>query len=242
MKCSEGSETTFKSVPSVQSAKSINIENMYTYSLNYASAKNSHMTKNSEWGAAAYLEFSQYGRNGHEVDINNSNDYITGNGGGSTSASSETTNAYNTKIGAKASTTGNIYGIYDMSGGAWEYTAAFNDTDTNNFESQYGSSFASTTNSSTKYATKYSNNTTTSYGTKIYEVGKIGDGTKETYSESSSYSWNPNNDYAHFAVSSSPFFLRGGTYVYGTTAGVFCSSISYGYSNSFDSFRVVLCP
>ena len=42
---SEGSGTTFKSVPSFQSARSINIGNMYTYSLNYASAKNSHMTK-----------------------------------------------------------------------------------------------------------------------------------------------------------------------------------------------------
>ena len=223
---------------------------MYTYSLNYASAKNSHMTKNSEWGAAAYLEFSQYGRNGHEVDINNSSSYITGNGGGSTSASSETTNAYNTKIGAKASTTGNIYGIYDMSGGAWEYTAAFNDTDTNNYENYYGSSFAATTNSSTKYATnsstkyatKYSNNTTTGYGTKIYEVGKIGDGTKETYSKSSSYSWNPNNDYAYFAYSGVPFFRRGGYYNSGTYAGVFCSYYYYGISFGTGSFRVVLCP
>ena len=243
---SAGSGTTFKSVPGVQSARSINIGNMYTYSLKYASAKNSHMTKNSEWGAAAYLAFSQYGRNGHEVDINNSNDYITGNGGGSTSASfaSGTTNAYNTKIGAKASTTGNIYGIYDMSGGAWEYTAAFNDTDTDtdNYESKYGSSFASTTNSSTKYATKYSNGTDTESGTKIYEVGKIGDGTKETYSGSSSYSWNPNNDYAYFAYSSSPFFIRGGLYLDGSDAGVFSSLAYDGSSSSIDSFRVVLCP
>ena len=34
------------------------------------------------------------------------------------------TNAYNTTGGVKASTTGNITGVYDMSGGAWEYTAA----------------------------------------------------------------------------------------------------------------------
>ena len=129
-----------------------------------------------------------------------------------------------------------------MSGGAWEYTAAFNDTDTNNYESKYGSSFASTTNSSTKYATKYSNNTTTSYGTKIYEVGKIGDGTKETYSESSSYSWNPNNDYTYFAYSSGPFFIRGGLFLDGSDAGVFSSLAYDGSSSSIDSFRVVLCP
>ncbi len=33
-------------------------------------------------GAVAYLTQSQYGRNGHEIDINNSSSFITGNGGG----------------------------------------------------------------------------------------------------------------------------------------------------------------
>ncbi len=32
---------------------------------------------------------------------------------------------YNTETGVKASTTGNITGIYDMSGGLWEYMAAY---------------------------------------------------------------------------------------------------------------------
>ncbi|MEG1142957.1 MAG: hypothetical protein RSE41_11055, partial [Clostridia bacterium] len=39
------------------------------------------------------------------------------------------TTAYNTAGGYLASTTGNISGIYDMSGGAWEYVAGnFNST------------------------------------------------------------------------------------------------------------------
>ena len=239
-----GYSTTFKSVPGVQSARNITIGNMYNVAYNYDRTKESHMTKNSEWGAAAYLSFSQYGRNGHEVDINNSSSFITGNGGGSTSASSDsgTTNAYNTKTGAKVSTTGNIYGIYDMSGGAWEYTATFNDTDTdtNNYESSNGSSFAATTNSSTKYATKYSNNTTTNYGTKIYEVGKIGDATKETYSGSGVYSWSPNADYTYFANSINPFFLRGGFFSNGSYAGVFCSNYYVGVDSYNLSFRTVL--
>lgn len=32
---------------------------------------NSHLTKNSEWGAVAYLAHSKYGRNGEEIRINN---------------------------------------------------------------------------------------------------------------------------------------------------------------------------
>lgn len=32
---------------------------------------NSHLTKNSEWGAVAYLTHSKYGRNGEEIRINN---------------------------------------------------------------------------------------------------------------------------------------------------------------------------
>ena len=35
------------------------------------------------------------------------------------------TNGYSTSLGQLASTTGNVYGIYDMSGGAWDYTSAY---------------------------------------------------------------------------------------------------------------------
>ena len=83
-----GYNTTFLSVPNVQSARSITIGNIYNVAKSYDSSKESHLMKNSEWGAVAYLTQSQYGRNGNEIDINNSSSYITGNGGGSTSASS----------------------------------------------------------------------------------------------------------------------------------------------------------
>ena len=75
-----GYETAFKSLPSVQSARSISIGNVYNLSKNYDSNKSSHMMKNSEWGAVAYLTHSQYGRNGFEIHINNSSTYVTGNG------------------------------------------------------------------------------------------------------------------------------------------------------------------
>ena len=48
---------------------------------------------------------------------------IEGNKNGTTA---DVTLPYNTSIGYTASTTGNITGIYDMSGGAWEYVMGYN--------------------------------------------------------------------------------------------------------------------
>ena len=84
------------------------------------------MLKNNEWGAVAYLTQSIYGRcssstSCSEVGINNNSSYVTGYGAPAGSSSSVTNGAYNTNLGMDASTTGNIYGVYDMSGGAYEY-------------------------------------------------------------------------------------------------------------------------
>ena len=57
---------------------------------------------------------------GCEIWINNNSNFTTGCAGSSVSASSASScNQWNTSTGINASTTGNIYGIYDMSGGAW---------------------------------------------------------------------------------------------------------------------------
>ena len=146
------------------------------------------MLKNSEWGAVAYLTESQYGRNGTEVTINdNGTTYYTGGGDG---------NAYVTNI--PQSSTGNVYGIYDLSGNAYEYVAA----------AYSNRSEIETTSGSTKYATIYS-------GTNVNEDYKYGDATYETSG------WN--GDLAAFVGSKGYFFLRGGYYNYsdGSFAGVF---------------------
>lgn len=154
------------SKPNVSSWRDISIGNCYTNSFGYDRLKESHLMKNSEWEAVTYLTHSQYGRNGYEVDINNSKECITGNGGGSVDASSvpEIANEYNTQIGAKASTTGNIYGIYDISGGAKEYLAIFNKLgESTDVEGEnYGLSMTKDSEGnyvSTKYVTTYSNGT-----------------------------------------------------------------------------------
>ena len=94
----------------------------------------SHMMKNSDWGAVAYLTNSEFGRciggTCEEVRINNSSLYYTGCAATNPATTlpadykdytSSCQNTYNTEIGVLASTTGNITGIYDMSGGSWEY-------------------------------------------------------------------------------------------------------------------------
>ena len=235
----EGSNVKMKIVAGVSSWRNIDIGDCYTKAFEYDRSKESHLMKNSEWGAVAYLTHSQYGRNGYEIDINNSSSYITGNGGGSTDASEAigVTNAYDSDVGQKASSTGNIYGIYDLSGGAEEYVASFNDTDTNNNESSNGSSFASPNNQSTKYATKYNNQTQAAYGTKIYEVGRIGDGTKETYA-GSKRNWF--NDASYFLNARLTFGERGGTKAGASGSGIFHFNDNEGKTGKTNSFRVVL--
>ena len=237
---SMGSNNIIKIVPNVQSWRNITVGDTYTNAYNYDRTKESHLVKNSEWGAISYLTHSQYGRNGHEIDINNSSDCITGNGGGTTNATEKVgiTNSYTTQIGQKASSTGNIYGIYDLSGCAMECVAVFNDTDINNYELQYGSSFASPTNYSTKYATKYNNNTKEYLYAKKYEVGKIGDATKEVYIGTGTRNWF--SDYHGFASSEYPFIFRGTYYKGSERAGIFAGNNIDGNINNTLSYRIVL--
>ena len=250
---SAGSSNTMKIVPRVQSWRSITIGNMYTNSYNYDRSKESHLMKNSEWGAVAYLTHSQYGRNGHEIDINNSSDYITGNGGGSTNASStsEEPNAYNTEKGAKASTTGNIYGIYDLSGGAWEYVASY--ISNGNAILSNGSSFTNTTKDaegykkegfSTKYATVYPYNSSNDDGANNYSDYKnagygYGDAILETSQANGIGSWHSGCSF--FPLRDGSFFICGGFYDTGANAGAFCFNHGYGGTvNTNRSFRPVL--
>ena len=165
--------------------------------------------KNSEWGAVAYLTESKYGRNGTEVTINN-NGTTCYTGGGSGAAYVSNTNQ---------SSTGNIYGIYDLSGNAYEYVAGYY----SGGSLSNGNSFANGT--SDAYSTAYS-------GTTASSAYKYGDATYETSG------WN--SDYAYFVDSYAPFFERGGGYYNGSLAGVFGFYYSNGSNDGDDSFRVCL--
>ena len=213
--------------PNVNSLRNNNVSNLFFASRSMEQTGNSfgfvnievdtHMSKNNEWGAVAYLTQSIYGRctsntTCTEVGINNNKSYITGYGAPAGSSSSVTNGTYNTTLGKDASTTGTIYGIYDMSGGAWDYVmGVYNKTIAN-------SGFSSLPDS--KY---YNNYTGTSY------TGHALTETKNWYS-----------DYADFVFTSYPWFLRGGNYGDGASAGVFGFGINDGNSyNSYSSRPVI---
>jgi len=189
-------------------------------------------------GAVAYLTHSIYGRNGNEISINNSMDFITGNAGESISASQTTgtTNTYNTKKGMLASTTGNITGIYDLSGGAWEYVAVFNSIDSDEHIGTNGWNGLSKNSASTPYATRYTSDTYYPSNSNCI----MGDATYEVNTDpgNSTASWF--GDYSDSMDPSYPFFLRGGHHNDGIYAGIFYSNRSDGHADSYYSFRVCL--
>ena len=212
--------------PNVYSWRSINISNMFKTAYNYERNLDSHMMKNTEWGAVAYLSHSKYGIN-TEVRINNNSAYLTGYSAvegtdqsshpGESGTDSTKTLLYNTETGYKASTTGNITGIYDMSGGAWEYVAGY-------MPSSYDASgFTST--ELTKYLDIYpANSTINSYNNRI-----LGDATGELgpfyyYADKDGNKRYHNNwysDLSYFVESTSPWVVRGGGYTDGVLAGQF---------------------
>ena len=168
----------------------------------------SHMLKNSEWGAIAYLTESKYGRNAEELDMNDKN-IIT---------------AMGSIANVGQSSTGNVTGVYDLSGGAWNCVSAYYN------KSDYlsaGSSFAIIDAKSNEFSTVYTE-------TEASLAYKPGDATYETKD------WH--NDDSYFVISSSPFFLRG-RYVKGENkpgGGVFSCGISTASGVAADSFRMCL--
>ena len=238
-----------KIVPNVSSLRDMTVSAQFntsrlmttTLASTYGTSTNddSHMMKNMEWGAAAYLTSSIYGRyndtstcieSGCRVWKNNNTHYTTGCAGSSVSALyASTCNAWNTATGVNASTTGNIYGIYDMSGGAWEYVMGnYNDT------IKYAE-FSSMPEA--KYYDKYTGTDSDSDFTKYH----LGDATKETLKTKSTRvpnSWY--GDYNYSVNSSFPWVARGADDYNSTSAGEFCSSEYTGGNNGNYSFRVVL--
>ena len=253
--------------------------------------------KNSEWGAVAYLTYSNYGKctNGtcEEVYINNvTTGYlnetasfsgqwqysgtVTGCSGDSASAATNSNNsaceagyAWN-EVNNKASTTGNISGIYDMSGGNWEYMMAViadsNGNPVSGRNSTYNSGFngifgCPTCDSNTSGLTELTTGIDFPTDTRYYDLyeydydlstdiwydytnGKLGDATKEIAATKANSSSGDRGlwytDYAYFPSLTHPWFIRGGSFYFGTGAGVLCFYRGGGHANGGGSSRVVL--
>ena len=249
----------------------------------------SHLMKNSEWGAVAYLGQSQYGLDGTNIYINNINLNnttpsvygVTGcasksNADGGTEKVVTTTIAkinagtqsnmttWETKDGQKASSSGTVYGVYDMSGGLWERTAGY--VANNRWElGGYGKSIAynydeatktytTLKTTSTKYTTVYphdaesdktsiestdANLNTASRANYALNKYIFGDAIRETSTNGAGNSpWY--NDYSYFPGLYGPFSIRGGNLWYTGHAGLFSFHRTIGRSTYGVGFRAVL--
>ena len=234
-----------------------------------------HMMKNSEWGAVAYLSHSKYGVNRGVYINNSSSMYTGrsgGNVGGSTAVNTVYTNQtstaqyntygfytwngylleYNTNnkttthdISKVASTTGNITGVYDMSGGAFEWAMGVfanssgqlwsgND---NNYNSGFtglvgsnGDSYTGVSFPDKKYYDIYK----ATSGTSINALTACDGGICYGHSLSEVNNWYGNN--ANFINANASWFKRGGSYDSGIYAGTFYFSTSYGNPNNTGVF------
>ncbi|MFR0823515.1 MAG: hypothetical protein ACLSHH_07940, partial [Clostridia bacterium] len=159
--------------------------------------------------------------------------------------------------GCKASSTGNIYGIYDLSGGIWERIAAYVANGNGNLKN-YGASItydgSTLKTASTKYTTTYpfdSNTDNTGItsndanlntaSTNNYKKNTLiyGDGICETSTAGTgSSSWY--GDYSCYPGLFGPFSIRGGDLWGGSSAGLFYFTRNGGNSHYNSGFRVVL--
>lgn len=221
-----------------------------------------HMQKNMEWGAATYLAYSKYGKYGNplytetnrRVYKNNWYQYAssvytykTGYSGYSYNAGPSTSNTvlYNDLTdlgsgkgykGAGASTTGTIYGIFDMNGGAYDYVMG-NQVNTSGVF--YSSSAGFTATPLAKYYDKYSYNTNKSNQASISR-GRLGDATREVSKAFSVSTGSWEGSYRYFPFSSNPWFERGGGAGSSSHYGITRSGNDIGISSDDLSSRPVL--
>ena len=144
-------------------------------------------------------------------------------------------------LGMDASTTGNIYGVYDMSGGAYEYVmgvysdgskswSGYSASDNSGFNGCLGDGCASEKLDGLAFPdNKYYNVYTTS---EAYDNARLQHAVNETNG------WYGGG--VAFFFPEKPWVARGGFFNDGSAAGVFLSFYFTGYSQSNSSFRPVL--
>ena len=217
--------------------------------LNTVGTTDSHMMKNSEWGAVAYLSQSIYGKYGNElytgyykrVYKNDSSQFYTGRSRGIYSQdeySASGTCSYNDisdrgngtgSCGGGASTTGNITGVYDMSGGAYEYVMGYLTTANKSlFGANNKDQNAWSTAPASKYYDAYTN-------TSVSKACNEGICYGQALSETSGWS---NNIHA-FVDTGLPWLLRGGSYQASPQPGLFTYDQGVGNQYNYYSFRTV---
>ena len=220
----------------------------------------SRMVNNNDWGAATYLSASKYGAGYNGVQINangaehsssygttgcgpqsdgNTNRYNDPGALGTSQACGNADRAYNGALGQLASTTNNPTGIYDMSGGGYEYVAASYSDNANSL--QDASYFNQAAHPPYVNVYNFSNFNDCTYktcgGQALYEThnGIEADGTPMGVDNM----WlNQPSEFVWTGVG----FIRGGSYDDGSGAGLFFAIDGNGGASSGSAFRVALVP
>lgn len=193
-----------------------------------------HLMKNSEWGAVAYLSQSIFGRcisktNCPEIAQNNSTSFYTGRSSGrNATTSAEGSYVYNAKEGFTSSTTGNVYGIYDMVGGTWNIVMGNYNTNTNKptaLTTPGSSGFSTSNYPNNKYIDYYNNPNT--------NCGNNGNCYGHALSETSGW-YNDYSDFTKSSVSTSPWLTRGGSFTNtSANSGLFMNGNGNGGTGAF---------
>ena len=228
---SSKNNTSLKIKPNQSSDRTKNVKQIFDVTYNYKRDNESHMMKNTEWGAVSYLSLSKYGIN-KKIASNNNNNFLTGYG--STSDYSSFL-PYNTETGYQASTTGNITGVYDMAGCSYEYMASY--------VQGYLAASGFEEDPSTIYGSKYfdiysSDSNSTSFNKRV-----LGDATGEM---GPFYKFNGKvyNNWmigdAIFVHNEYPWFSRGGYYYDNDIASQLRFNALNGEDQVYASYRVVL--
>ncbi len=256
-----GDSTKIQIKPNVYSWRGITVGNAFKASFDYLRDDESHMMKNTEWGAVAYLHHSKYG-SATEIRFNNYRDSMTGYAsveaptlgntegisipGNLNGTTSDVTLPYNTEIGYLATTTKNITGIYDMSGGSFEYVMAYNELANivggdSGILAHYPDFFDAP--QWKKYYDRYQSESNQSYYQRILgdatgEMGPFGSFTDPTGSPRLITSWY--DDWGVNMHRVNPWLGRGGQYERGIESGSFGFANGDGGNGPKASFRIVL--
>lgn len=227
-------EDTIRVIPTISSWRNISLKDAIlkckqmkelSYGTNYygfTSDIDTHLMKNTEYGAVLYLAYSQFGITDKIASSTESLYYRTG-------ASNISAN-YDTPQGLLGSSTGNEYGVYDLGAGKSEYVAGINtnvkdtlfyDIDLKHLDI-YESSPADTSVENYNY-NQYK------YGDALYETAKINtlnNTIQNWFGDTSTYTTT-----AYYA------FIRGGNT---TTGSAFYFTNSNGTGQSYIGFRPVI--
>lgn len=252
--------------PNLNSWKGIDVVKAYTICKNMKlenryqlkNVEDTHLMKNSEWGAISYLAKSHYGN----IDKvwNNSYSDSSGNDVTKTGCSGENAddftardnvqvkkyNTYQEGTGPMASTTGTVYGIYDLAGGAWEMVSAFIEGANN----EYGEFYTNQVENRDKNIYQDAGQLN-AYGNENYLANclKIGDSIWETsyevYSQANcAWELDYSGSYPYVSKNTgyvtAPFFKRGGAYYEGTLEGIFAFRAHGGTGVANLGFRPVI--